>query len=741
MKPAVAAMKPGHPPFWILAGALGGAVAALADVAFALGAGPSLPVDATLLLLVTALSLCVCGGGALGTGVALALWSVGERRRLALAEGLADTPQRGFFTRLALAGGSGIAVVLAVGAPLAARALEARSTSGAALAVALAVLLGAGVCGALWRVLRRVSLWGAPLTLALGLGLGAGALWTVTRDGGPLENIDPRPFAALLVGVCATLGWAIFSARRRPDARELLGGSRPRSRVLPLRFWLPAAAASLSLLAFSLLYLGGLPDVRAASETAALTGPLLDRVRGALGLDTADGSALADLASRRAAQAAAVIASLAPPAGTPTVGADSPVARPTARQGDDGGGGQGATALVGAGGRPRQHVILLTVDALRADHLGLYGYARGTSPELDAFAKNATVFERAYSQETKTKGSIPSLFTSRWPSDIRWGGRRYVPLSDHESTLPERLLEAGYHTAAFVTHSYFLPSQGMDRGFVHYDTSLISTNPAIAFGQPSGAALANRVIDYLGRVPKERPFFLWAHFFDPHERYLTHPGFSRFGGRAMDRYDGEIAYSDHHLGRVLRAIDAHPERDRITVIVTADHGEAFGEHGRRFHGSTLYEEELRVPLLMRVPGATPRREATPVALVDVVPTVFELAGLPPSADHRGRSLLSAVGGTPLPLQPVYAEILPEDRHGARSAVIHGPWKLLYDERRNLLRLYNLKDDPRERINRLRQDALVASELASMLFKWRARQVPLSPAPLAADRTQSRTLTP
>jgi arylsulfatase A-like enzyme len=716
---------------FLRAGAAGGLAAALCDLAFGFVAQPPQEAADALVLVVLSVSLFVVAGALFGAlcGFATRVLRVEQRRSILLA--LRDDATAFAFARAVSSIIVGAGVSVSVGAALATFALETRGADAAALSVAFTTLLGTVAGAAASRLLRRVKLFrAATTTIALTAAACALVAW-LTRDEGPLEAIDARPFYALIAGAGVAVLASIRLARMTSTSEKSASPARARRRALVSRA--AALGGVLGLAAFSLLHLSADADVRAASESAPLTTRLLEGTRAVLGLGA---TARAPLLERFAAVA-------------PTQAPREPrrVARPSAfamplppKASPTGPKGASADALLAGRLSPRTSIVLLTIDALRADHLGAYGYPRDTSPALDAFAKDATVFERAYSQEAKTKGSIPSLFTSRWPSEIRWGGARYVPLAESESTLAERLLAAGYHTAAFVTHSYFMPGQGMDRGFVHYDASLVSRDPAVAFGRASGAALADRVTEYVTHLRPDRPFFVWAHFFDPHDRYLTHARFSRFGRRAIDRYDGEIAYTDHHLGRVLRALRARKDAERIAVIVTSDHGEAFGEHGTRFHGQSLYEEEIRVPLLLRVPRGVPSRVPTPVGVIDVAPTILELAGIPPAPEHRGRSLVAAARGATLSPRPMFAEILPEDRIRARTAVIHGDWKLIYDERRDALRLYHLREDPRERHNRLRRDALVASELAALLFRWRAREVPESPAPLGQARAPSRTLT-
>lgn len=728
MKPTVTAPARGdletsdalrsHRGVWPLAGLLGGAAVGLCDAALASARleSASAATFASLALLGVPLFLCV--GAIAGVMLQLALRAAGWSG--AVARGLADQDRPGGLAAALLAL-LGLGVVLASVAPVLARAFEAQRPALAVLVVAAA--MGLGVWLARWghRRLRAFTLPGTWPTLAFTSAVLALLGHFVFREGGPLEAVDARPLAALGAGLLVTLASAAWLCAFAPRPRASGRRSPHRRRAVVAA----GALVTLTSAGWSVGSLGGEAELRALSE-GTLIGRGIDAARLLLRLDHTAGTSLRAWAlstphstprppPMTKGTRPATPQPVAPTATQTATQIATQIATPTVTQTAT----QGAprAAALAAGAKP-PHVVLITVDALRADHLGLYGYARATSPELDAFARSAAVFERAYSQEAKTKGSIPSLLTGRFPSSIRWGGRRYVPLHPSETTFVEGLLSAGYHTAGFVTHSYFLPQQGMARGFAHYDTSLVSTQPEVAFGRPSSAALTERVLAHLRRVPADRPFFVWAHYFDPHERYLKHEGFSRFGERAIDRYDGEIAYTDHHVGRLLRALRAHPEADNIVVVLTADHGEAFGEHGARFHGRTLYEEEIRVPLLVSGPGIRAGRVRTPVALVDVAPTLLSLVGLPASHEHQGRSLAPALRGEALPVVPIFSEILPEDRIGPRSAIVLGDHKLIFDERRNALLLFDLAVDPGERQSLLQRDPERARAMAAQLFTWR-----------------------
>ena len=190
-------------------------------------------------------------------------------------------------------------------------------------------------------------------------------------------------------------------------------------------------------------------------------------------------------------------------------------------------------------------------------------------------------------------------------------------------------------------------------------------------------------------------FFLWVHFLDPHKQYLAHAGYSKFGSTPRDLYDGEIAFTDAHIGRLLRALDTSPLAARTAVILTGDHGEAFGEHGEYFHGSEVWDEIVRVPLLIRIPGGKPGRIARRVSHVDIAPTILELAGLSPDAGARGRSLAPELFGGTLAERPVLIDQPRNPHYRPKRAYIEGSLKLHHLIDANSFRLYDLDADPHE----------------------------------------------
>jgi arylsulfatase A-like enzyme len=350
------------------------------------------------------------------------------------------------------------------------------------------------------------------------------------------------------------------------------------------------------------------------------------------------------------------------------------------------------------------NLILLTIDTLRYD-LGYAGNARRISPELDRLAAESVVFERAYSLASYTAKSLPPMLIGRYASETHRGWSHFNRFDKSDPFVAERLAAAGVHTISVQGHWYFFQNYGMERGFAVIDSSPAPRAAQAAEGDRSVTSerVSDAVIRQLAQqASAPQPFFLWAHYTDPHAEYVPHPGFD-FGTGSRAAYDGEVAFVDHHIGRVLSALRAGPLWSNTAIIVTSDHGEAFAEHGMIRHGFELWEELVRVPLLVRVPGAAPHRVAAPRSAIDVVPTILELLQKPlpepGGADFlSGKSLLPDVylppGYTPVE-RPVFVDMAEGPFNAERRALIEGNSKLVMSGGRPL-GLYDLAQDPAEK---------------------------------------------
>jgi arylsulfatase A-like enzyme len=378
--------------------------------------------------------------------------------------------------------------------------------------------------------------------------------------------------------------------------------------------------------------------------------------------------------------------------------------------------------------------LLLTVDTLRPD-LGCMGYDRPVSPNIDKLSQRSVVYDHAYSISTYTGFCLPPMMASRYPSEMPRNDRHEVKFLSQNVMLAERLRANGFHTAGAASHFLFAPALGWIDGFERFDrVSVEGTAPpgssVDAFHSSRG--LADDAIKLLSD-PKivEGRFFIWVHFLDPHKQYLEHKGFSNYGRDDRGLYDGEIAYTDFHIGRVLDSLAASPLHDRTVVILTADHGEAFGEHGEYGHGRHVWEEIVHIPLMVFVPGTPPRRIERRMSAVEIAPTILELAGLPEDPGARGPSFAAELFGGELPERPVLIDQPKNPYYPLKRAFIQGGYKLHFLPDSKTYLLFDLARDPGE------QNDLAASQpetLAEMRESYESfvSTIPaVTPVPAAA----------
>ncbi len=354
------------------------------------------------------------------------------------------------------------------------------------------------------------------------------------------------------------------------------------------------------------------------------------------------------------------------------------------------------------------NIAVITFDAVRADHLGCYGYKRKTSPNLDGYAERGTVFERAYSVGTGTMISIPTLFTGRYVSTLQCdnltkGGLHHRTVAAEE-TLQEYLREKGFLTAGFYNTDYMnIVGQG-------WDIWKVPKNKKASVKNATSEETTEEGLDFLKRHG-DRRFFAWFHYYDPHDHYIRHAGIRSFGKSKKDLYDGEIAFADKHMGRLL---DAIKHLDRPTVIfVSADHGESLGEHGIAYHNLNFYDAIVHVPLILLFPGKSAARVASPVSLVDIFPTVRDLLGDDPDPRLPGRSLLPyAMDGREDPEREIYhaAQFNQYGVYYSRRGLTKGRYRFFWDVVTGGEELYDIETDPKEAENRVGSLSGVAADM-------------------------------
>ncbi len=399
-------------------------------------------------------------------------------------------------------------------------------------------------------------------------------------------------------------------------------------------------------------------------------------------------------------------------------------------------------------------VVLISVDTLRPDALSPYGGLVGT-PAFERLAAQGALFGSAFAPTPATAPSHATLFTGQ---EVQRHGvlRNGESLPETATTLAEVFREHGYQTAGFVSSFVLDPRFGWGQGFAHFDAVLPESGSTLGKQQPYPGAFwaAQRfegfdrratnttlaAINWLDKTTE--PFFLFVHYFDPHAPYVPPKVFAdrtaavRFPlgtrdvkgvspgqlERLVQQYHGEVLYVDDALAALLDAVERRTG-DKALVVVTADHGEALGQHHWLEHATNLYDEQIRVPLLVRWPGEVPagRRIETAVGLVDIAPTVLELAGIESPAHRDGRSLAAAIRGDAEPAsRPVFGirRLVDESTgwgRGVKLSVRNDRWKYIFSSDAPH-ELFDLEADPAEQNNVLGSQAERATELRELLEK-------------------------
>jgi arylsulfatase A-like enzyme len=349
----------------------------------------------------------------------------------------------------------------------------------------------------------------------------------------------------------------------------------------------------------------------------------------------------------------------------------------------------------------RPDILIITIDTLRADHLGVYGYPRDTSPRIDAWAKrDAVVFAQARSGGPSTRFSIPSMMVGRHFTELARNHNEWPTIANSELFFAERLTELGYASAAFHSVRYFRPYFGIGQGWEHWSCACLDVR-----GPPLNMSCSDFITDetlaWLDEHGKteERPLLMWAYYGDPHSRYVHHEGTPEFGGKYKDTYDHEIRFVDEHVGRLLDEVGSRrPGRD-LVILLHADHGEGLDadlDHGSLYHSANLYDELVHVPLIISGPGFAVRTEQESVSLVDFVPTMLELLGEPSDPRLRGTSLVPWLyDNATAPHPPVMFE-----KHRALDDAMHGmvawPYKVIKTMPSGRIDIFDLEADPGER---------------------------------------------
>jgi arylsulfatase A-like enzyme len=457
--------------------------------------------------------------------------------------------------------------------------------------------------------------------------------------------------------------------------------------------------------------------------------------------------------------------------------------------------GVGASSLLTAGGKDekeppavprgleaRPNIVLIVVDTLRADHLSASGYPRGRTPHIDSLASDGVLL-KAYGQSSWTKPQMATILTSLYPSTHQTYLKPHV-LPEEVTTLAEALKERGYHTAGIVNVAHLSPSFQFDQGYDDYvylaprffffarESSsrlclynvlrllrerFLSGRKYVYHYYQDASAVNEVTIEWLKKNKNGR-FFLFVHYMDPHDPYFAHPydgtGIARVSNpnpppemaeKMRELYDGEIAYLDKHLGILFNFLKGEGLYDKALIVLTADHGEEFYEHGGWWHGQTLYEEQIHVPLIMKPPreSAADTGWEGPVRSLDIAPTILHYAGVKVHEAMQGRSLAENLQGVASE-SPIFSE--EDHEHNVLQSLRVGQWKVILaneDNPRGLpsVQLFNMIEDPLEESDRAATDAAQVQQLLPQLDSIRkeAQLHSVTPQETVVDRTTQERL--
>jgi arylsulfatase A-like enzyme len=303
---------------------------------------------------------------------------------------------------------------------------------------------------------------------------------------------------------------------------------------------------------------------------------------------------------------------------------------------------------------------------------------------------------------------MPANLTGRLPLDVHYDYsiQGWPGLSDKATTIAELLKPLGFVTGAITNYWYFGRERHMDQGIDEYDNENARLHQGVAGAGPeqtrgsSSKEQSDKAIAFVDRHAQQR-WFLWVHYYDPHYAYEPHAEIPSFGTDEISLYDGEIRFTDLHIGRLLDELRAKGLYDKTVVVVTGDHGEGFGEHNVRLHGYHLYAAQTKVPLIIRVPGLAPRRAQTPAGHVDIMPTLVDLAGGAASPEMMGRSLVDVLAGGPEVSRTVFQQLSYENNNEMRAGV---------DAQCHVI--YNVSPDTSWEVYRVDRDAMETEDLAA-----------------------------
>jgi choline-sulfatase len=340
-----------------------------------------------------------------------------------------------------------------------------------------------------------------------------------------------------------------------------------------------------------------------------------------------------------------------------------------------------------------KNVLFVTIDSLRTD-----SFTKEAAPNLAALAERCTTYENAYSISSYTAKSVAAFLSGQYPSTLYRSGFFFASYANANDFMAEQLQKSGIATLGWFGHMYFSRAKGLEQGFDEWRTTPGITFDAQTDNHVTSDKMTALGIELLGKPElKSKQFFAWAHYMDPHDQYNRHEEAPSFGNKAKDRYAQEIFYTDLWVKKLLDFVDQQPFGKDTYFVLSADHGEAFGEHGMYKHAFELWDVLTRVPLVLCGPGIKAQRIQERRSHIDLVPTFLDLLGQKPARPLPGKSLLAEATGAEKPAnrEPIYLELTEDSHNPPRRAIIRGDYKLIWNGPGDKFQLFDLKADPGE----------------------------------------------
>jgi len=391
--------------------------------------------------------------------------------------------------------------------------------------------------------------------------------------------------------------------------------------------------------------------------------------------------------------------------------------------------------------RPAQklNVLLITIDSLRAD-MPWAGYDKAIAPNLTQLAAESVVYDDYRSVSSYTAQTVATLLSGRYASTLYRTGTFFTNYADGNEWISEGMQKAGVRTMAVHAHLYFDRAPGLKQGFdVWQMVPGLTWNAQTDESVTSDKSVAT-MIELLGKTENTSgQFFMWSHFMDPHDQYVKHNEGPDFGKDNRGRYDSEVWFADSELGKLFAFGRTQPWWKDTVVIVSADHGEAFGEHGMYKHAFELWDVVTRIPLIVKAPGAIPQHITEKRSHIDLAPTVVDLLGLPALAGFQGVSMLPEIYGLEPAgnREPILLELAEDTNNGARRAVVVGDYKLIIWDGGAKKSLFDLKKDPGEEKDLAKDQPAKLAELETVM-KAKFGNLPIV-APFGGNKLKSGKL--